>query len=280
MSVKNQAGIRTRDISTRSPRRWQSWFMIFALAGVSLGCGAQAYESRLKETNLYFKYREKLDKALDKRPFEELGVSIRVPLGFTRISAGNDDKHDARQPTFFKTQLPGLMAAWQKNNIEVEGTGDAVTELPAWMFLCTNHQRWLEKTSDSKVDPLDFRFDIAQMLAAELSGYSANDVSKWQYHDERVPRQNEKAYVPRKDYSWIILDDTLRLPDGQRVEMEVMLTVYFKAEIQLALISVAPKNLARRDNFYSPIQLCMETLEMTGEAPRPKTEGPKTGGGF
>jgi hypothetical protein len=257
------------------------YFAVLLLAVTALGCGAQAYETRLAETDKYFKYREKIDSALEKRPFEDFGITIRVPLGFKEIPRPDaEENFDPRQPNFFRAHLPGLLAAWQKNSVEVDEGDENITDRPAWIFLCTNHQRWLDKTKDAKVEPLAFHQDIAAMLANDLSGYSADDIGSWEYHDERVPRQNEKAYVPRKDYSWITLEDTMRLPENQRAEMEVMLTTYFEGEIQMALICVAPKFLARRDQFYGPIKLCMETLKMSGEAPRPRTEGPKTGGGF
>ena len=251
------------------------------LAMSAIGCGVQAYETRLEETNKYFKYREKIDNALEMRPFEDSGVVIRVPKGFKEIPGpGEEDNHDPRQPNFFRAPLPGLLAAWQKNAVEVDEGEDGVEDRPAWIFLCTNHQRWLDKASDAKVEPQTFHTDIAGMLANDLSGYSADDVGSWEYHDERVPRQNETAYVPRKDYSWITLEDTMRMPENQQAEMEVMLTTYFQGEIQMALICVAPKHLARRDQFYVPIKLCMETLKMTGDIPRPQSEGPQNGGGF
>jgi hypothetical protein len=252
------------------------------LAVLVLGCGSQSYEARLQETNRYFKYREKLDKALEKRAFDQLGVVLRIPKGFTEIpgpSAEDDADHDPRQPTFFRNDLPGLIAAWQKNAVPVQEDDESVTDRPAWIFLCTNHQRWIDRTSDAKVAPEELQPDVAATLARELRSYGEDSVATWEYADERVPRQSQKAYVPRKDYSWIMLDDTIRI-DGEPVEMEVMLNLYSNGPMQLALICVTPKNLGRRDLFYGPIKLSMETLQMTGEAPRPQSDGPKSEGGF
>jgi hypothetical protein len=260
----------------------QGW-VVLLLAFSVLGCGGQTYETRLEETNRYFKYREKLDKALTRQTFEDHGVVIRVPKGFSLIQGPgpeDDSNHDPRQPTFFRSDLPGILAAWQSNSVAVEEDDESVTERSAWIFLCTNHQRWLDQAEDAKIEPEEFLEDIASMLAGELRSYDPDSVSTWEYQDERVPRQSETAYVPRKDYSWIMLEDVVRFGGNDRVDTEVMLNVFTNESIQLALIAVTPKNLARRDLFYGPIQLSMETLKMSGKAPTLRAKGPQVGGGF
>lgn len=250
-------------------------------AATIFGCGTQAYEHRLAETARYYEYRQRVDTALERNAWQQFGVELRAPKGFQEIPGPTEEgQHDARHPNFFRAPLPGLIGAWQ-GEVAVDIPNRDVSTMPAWIFVCTNHQRFLDKLSEPTITPHGLKEDLTNVLATELRYEPDTALNRWQYEEVRAPQGT--PYVPRKTYEWIILDDE-RIIDGSRVRMEFRLVRFDVKEIQFCMLTVVPHEevLDRRDwrRFYSAIDLAMENLVVSGDPPRAKSAAQSSGGGF
>src|SRR5690606_11440652 len=103
---------------------------IVLILGILLsGCGTKTYEDRLKLTETYYDYIERLNRNLGPQ-FNDSGIQFRVPVQFQQIPApvrkskaategadeaaeDEEDQIDPRQPEHLGFQLPGLIAAWK-----------------------------------------------------------------------------------------------------------------------------------------------------------------------
>lgn len=246
------------------------------------GCGSQAYEQRLAETAKYYAYRQQVDTALQRHTWKEFGIEMRLPNGFQEIPGPTEEEeHDIRQPNFLSQPLPGLVGAWQ-SKVYVEIPDRESPSMPAWIFVCTNHERFLNQQADPTATPALFVEDLSNMLAAELRYEPDTALNRWTYEETRAPVGT--PYVPRKTYEWIMLDDELTIND-ERVRMQFRLVRYYVDQIQFCLITVLPHEeiLDRRDwrKVYGAVDLMMENLVVSGEPPRQQRSGPApSGGGF
>ena len=247
------------------------------VAASCAGCGTQAYEERLQETARYYTYRQRVDTALEKVVWKQFGVEFRPPKGFREIPGPTEEApHDMRQPPFINRDLPGLLGAWQgETRIDVPGL--EADSLRGFIFLCTNHSRFLEL--DDENPPMELRNDVAEVLGPAL-GFDPPSVTPWTFEEVRAPRGT--AYVKRKTYDWILLDRVTRNIDAQDIEMDFRLYRYDVGEIQLVLVSAIPQEdlLDPRERIYSGLEIAMETLQMTGDIPRRQAGGQSSGGGF
>jgi hypothetical protein len=248
-------------------------------AGMLVGCGSQAYEERLAETAKYYAYRQQVDSALDLRAWQEYGVQMRLPKGFLEIPGPTEeDEHDGRQPDFLSQPLPGLVGAWQ-TEVYVEIPDRESPSMPAWIFLCTNHERFLNLQEDPTDTPALLVEDLSNTLAAELRYEPDTAINRWTYEETRAPVGT--PYVPRKTYEWIMLDDERNIND-ERVRMQFRLIRYYVDQIQFCVLTVVPHDeiLDRRDwrKVYSGIDLMMENLVVSGEVPRQQRSGPAPSG--
>ena len=246
-----------------------------------VGCGAQAYEQRLAETAKYYAYRQQVDSALERNPWQEFGIQLRLPRGFQQIPAPVEEgEHDLRQPNFLTRPLPGLLGAWQ-GEVYVESPDQGPSTMPAWIFVCTNHQRFLDKQTDPTSTPALLVEDLSNVLAAELSYDPDTALNRWQYQETRAPIGT--PYVPRKTYESIMLDNGDNPGEG-KTRMQFRLIRYYVNQIQFCLLTVVPHEeiLDRRDwrKFYTGIDLAMENLVVSGDPPRQQSAVQSSGGGF
>ena len=253
--------------------------LVITIAVACAGCGAQTYEQRLAETAHYYEYRQRVDNALERNPWQQFGVQFRQPKGFVEIPGPTEEgEHDPRQPDFLKQPLPGLIGAWQ-GEVQIDIPDREESTMPAWIFLCTNHQRFLDRLTDPTVTPALLVEDLSNVLAADLRYEPDTALNPWQYEETRAPQGT--PYVPRKTYDSIVLDDERNI-SGERIHMDFRLVRYYVDEIQFCLLSVVPHGdiLDRRERVYSNIDLAMENLVVSGDPPRPQSAAQSSGGGF
>lgn len=253
--------------------------LLTGLIGFCCGCGSQTYEQRLDESRRYFEYRQRVDEALEPHVWTAFGVEFRPPRGFRELPGpAKDGDPDTRQPAFFAQPLPGLLGAWQ-GDVRVEIQGSDLQTVPGYVFICTNHQRYLERATNPQVFPVELLDDVSNVLAATLRYEPNTAVNPWKFEEVRCPVGT--AYVKRKVYDVIRLDGEIDV-SGQRLRMDFRMFRYNVGDIQFALITVLPHAdiLDRRERIDSRIDLAMETLTMTGDAPRQQSAAPSAGGGF
>ena len=147
-----------------------------SLAGTSfitIGCGADTYEYRLKLTKEYFEYLEKVNLALGSKvvPFE--GVELRVPKPFEQIlpPAPPAEGQPSEQPLdpnddptrlgyHPNVRLEGVLATWRAK-VDLEPSGEGM----AYLHLVSNLPRWVEKQTNNDIEPLHYRTDLTNVLA-------------------------------------------------------------------------------------------------------------------
>lgn len=248
------------------------------------GCGMQEYEDRLAQTQAYFAYRQKIDGALELnvwsgRPYN---IDMRPPKGYREIPGPSEEgAHDLRQPPFIRHprnpnyRLPGLIGAWQ-GQIRVTVNGEDTT-LPGYLFLCTNHSRFLELDDDNPPDM--FLNDLLENISPALD-YGPPSDGGWNWTEERVPEGT--PYVKRKTYEWINLKDVTCNIQDQDIVMDFRVHQYTNGEIQMALISVVPQEsvLDPRERIETSLMYTMELLTMGGDVPRKTGAVQSSGGGF
>ena len=256
------------------------------------GCGTQTYEERLAASNAYFNYRQQVDSLVESRAWTGEGISFRPPKGFGELPpppAPNDDspaQPDQRQPAFLKQKLPGLVGAWQ-SQLRVEVPDSDLEELPAWILICTNHDDYRKKFDNPQIIPAAFMENLTNAVA-DCTGFARSTaIEPWKFTEVRAP--SGTAYVPRKDYDWILLSDpemTFEV-EGQKVRYDFRVYRYFIGQnIQFALVTIVPSDdiLSRSSRPYDGIDMAMEQLTATDEIPRTRSGAPAaapvSGGGF
>ena len=257
------------------------------------GCGTQTYEDRLAASTAYFSYRQQVDSLLESRAWKNEGITFRPPKSFSELppppSAPDEDSPtppDTRQPPFLTHKLPGLVGAWQ-SQLRVEIPESDVDELPAWLLICTNHGDFRRKFDNPQIIPAAFMENLTNAVA-DCTGYARSTaIEPWKFTEVRAP--SGTAYVPRKDYDWILLSDpemTFEV-EGQKVRYDFRVYRYFIGQnIQFALVTIVPSDdiLARSSRPYDAIDMAMEQMTATDEVPRTRSGAPAaapiSGGGF
>lgn len=252
--------------------RFHSYFVggLLMLVGLA-GCGAQTYEQRLAETAKYFEYRERLDAALELRPWQNNGIELRPPKGFTELPGPAEGEPDQRQPAFLKKPLPGLIGAWQAE-LRVDIPNVDTPTKPAWMLACSNHRLWLDRETNINIIPASFSADLADVLADNFAFKRSTAADPWKFSEERVPKGT--PYVPYKSFDYIVLDETI---DG--LTYDIIVYRYSVKDIQLSLVVIAPQALDRREKLADKMFFVMEQLTMSGEIPKSQTKKAATSGG-
>lgn len=279
-----------RSIS-RSTIRFSLLLTLIPLSFV--GCGTQTYEERLAASTAYFSYRQQVDSLLESQAWKNEGITFRPPKGFSELPPpppGPDDDSppppDTRQPPFLTHKLPGLVGAWQ-SQLSVEIPESDVDELPAWLLICTNHDDHRQKFDNPQIIPAAFMENLTNAVA-DCTGFARSTaIDPWDFSEVRVPTGT--AYVPRKDYDWILLSDSEMTFDveGQKVRYDFRLYRYFIGQnVQLALVTIVPSDeiLARSSRPYDAIDMAIEQMSATDEVPKTRAgasaAAPVSGGGF
>lgn len=267
-------------------------FSLLALSCVLAGCGAQTYEERLNASVAYFNYRQRVDSLLEPRAWTAEGISFRPPKGFVELpppppaSEDGPAPQDDRQPDFLTHRLPGLVGAWQAQ-LSVEIPDSDVTELPAWLLICTNHDDYRRKFDNPQIIPAAFMDNLTNAVADSTGFARSTAIEPWKFTEVRVPTGT--AYVPRKDYDWILLSDPEMVYEvnGQSARYDFRLYRYFVGQhIQFAMVAIVPADdiLARSARPYDAIDMSLEQLSVADEVPRSRAGGPAaapvSGGGF
>lgn len=239
------------------------------------GCGSEVYEQRLQETAEFFAYMDKLNDNLEpvwRR--QEFGLSMRPPRPFRlmlapvppEVEEGEEPPPvtDPRQPVFLGTELPGLIDAWR-----ADLPSDSGDPVPAFLYILGNHQRFLDLARSEGVgaDPATFLSELEIVLQQALGvtlpeGESQRADPNARYR-ERLPKA-ERYAVP-KDFTAVDFEPPE--PVGG-VPLRLHLYEYQTGQVQVALLMVYPAGV--RDRPQERLKLALETLNVSGQAPRPR----------
>lgn len=246
------------------------------------GCGTQTYEERLEQSRKYFEYRQSVDAVLQPRWWQAdgFGLQFRPLKDFVEIPAPAEGEADSRQPRFLPRPLRGLVGAWEAT-VPVDIEGSDVTEQRAWIFLCTNHDAFLQKEDNPLIEPEKFTDQMIEDIGFCLRYELPTEENPWPFVEERTPAGTR--YVPVKDYVATMppLEDRVNVDGSGEVNMSFMLNQYTVEAIQLTLIAAYPTGIDTRYRIEGRIRTAMETLRMTNEIPsKKKMTAPTSGGGF
>lgn len=268
----------SRKLSTeRSPNLGRRAFLV-ALSLIAVGCGADTYEYRLKETKNYFEYLEKVNAVLGPKyvpPVE--GIEIRVPKPFVLLElpappaegqpapppvAPSDDPN--RLGYHPNVHLEGVIASW-KATVRTEAPGSNWGEGVAYLHLLSNLARWEAKQSDVDVDPLRYFPDLINVLANAYNVQTETTDAPWPWD----PMRGFSPYVGKKKFESIAVP-----PEDQPINA-VLYRLDVK-DVQIALLLIYPRNIDPSLHLEDRMKHTLEWLKVPSQPPQKKTNKPAT----
>lgn len=241
--------------------------MLFLTCLAGAGCGLEEYERRLKATEDYYAYQERLDRNLSpvwKTPPIE---ALRVPLQFTEIPPpqpveGPDGQleappEDSRQPDYADFRIPGLIGAWRAD-VDVLG-GENRDQKPVYLYVATNHQLLL----GDKTEALNFLENLLTAMEADFQTTKApQGTATFPKGHQFSPRQEFENYTITGDAA---IHDTRYVSDVYTIK---------QTENHVAIILVRPEGMDPMSKIHDRLQLSLETLRVSAAAPQPQQAGP------
>lgn len=232
----------------------------------SLGCGLEEYERRLKATEDYYSYQDRIERNLSP-PWKSPPVdSLRVPLQFKEMPPpqpvpGADGKLeeppvDPRQPDYASLTIRGLIGAW-RTDVEAQVGGNR-EQRPVYLYVATNHQMLL----GDKTEALGFLENLLASLEADLQ------TTKVTQGAVSFPKGHQ--FSLKQDFENFVISGDAAIHDTRYV-LDVYTTK--QAENQVALILVRPEGMDPMSKIQDRLQLTLETLRVSAAAPQPKQPG-------
>jgi hypothetical protein len=242
--------------------------MVKALASLcccwlSAGCGSQTYETRLNDTVQYLRYKEKLDKNLERTIFRGSGLELRVPLGFKLVpppeTAASADAPDSRLPSYVSGGFPGLVGAWQKD-VRVPGRGEGAT-MPCDLFIIGNYDMYRDPALSPQAGAL---LDTAIDRILTGLGVVAEQQEKLEWPEMQIPPQ--KGYVVTKAFRKASVQPE-KLVNGSKADIDIYYTKSPKEQLLAMVMIVAPAGVSAAEALHERIPLCLETLVVADSKP-------------
>lgn len=251
---------------------------LLSLAGSSLfaiGCGADTYEYRLKQTKEYFEYLEKVNLALGSKvvPFD--GVEIRVPKPFEQMhppappkdgEAETQSLDPSDDPTRLgyhpNVRLDGILASWRAK-VDLEPSGEGM----AYLHLLSNLPRWVEKQTNNDIEPLHYRADTTNVLANAYNVQTETADSAWPWEILR----GFSPYVGKKKVESIAIP-----PEDQPVN-----AIFYWMEVKdvhVGMVLIFPRATDARLKLEDRLRHTWETLKVPSQPPQKKASKPTVGG--
>lgn len=266
--------------------RFRTLMTCFALLLV-FGCGSEQYESRLKETNAFFEYRQSLDRVLQSGNWSGplYGPTMCIPKGFNfrpgppPPKADEPVAEDTRQPTFLGLHLPGLVGAWQ-GDFPSDG-GDR----PVFLYVCSNHQTHLNALENPEgPDPALFLSDLENLLSStmqvSLPPGEVTQVGDNIRYAETCPRDGK--YAIQRKFTGITFVPADVLPQFRESGVQIKAQMYghYNGPIQVAVLAIYPAGI--RDRIEDKLLKSLETFSVSNQLPRVQggsAAGPASTGG-
>ncbi|HID24369.1 MAG TPA: hypothetical protein EYP14_18495 [Planctomycetaceae bacterium] len=243
---------------------------VLVLCAALMGCGAETYERRLEETRKYFEYLQNVNQALSPAPWSEMGIELRVPKQFEMIPppTGATDPDglpqpaspasDPRQPRFLEVELPGLLGAWRAT-VPVD-TDRETRDLPAFLYVCSNHFLWLQREKNPDVDPLSFDVEFGRRLAPVVGVSPPSSDYDWEWTEEKIPKPG--SYAPSKLFDTITFEVVTK-----GVKYDLMLFRHHAQDIHVILMYLVPEDIAPQVRLRRAIEYSLHSLKVSPEVP-------------
>ena len=241
----------------------------------AIGCGADTYDSRLRQTKDYFEYLERVNLALGPKivPFE--GVEIRVPKPFEQIvpPAPPADEKATPQPLDPKddpsrlgyhpnVQLDGVLASWRAK-VDLEPSGEGM----AYLHLLSNLPRWVEKQTNNDVEPLHYRTEMTNVLANAYNVQTETSDLPWPWE----PMRGFSQYVGKKKV------ESIPVPPPEQPINAIFYWMEVK-DVHVGLLLIFPRAMDSRLKLEDRLKHTLETLKMPAQPPQKKANKPSLSG--
>lgn len=213
------------------------------------GCGVEAYQDRVAQNTVpLFAYKQELDSNLGQE-WRKGEVRLRLPGWYSEIPAPKKDQPDKRVPPGLEAKFDGLIGGFQ-GKIESTTADGKTKQVPIYAMVLSNRELLLSR--DPKVKPAKF----AQMFLAELSRAVGGDKFLTDSSLNRVTVGGE-SFQPSLRYDW----GTLEATSGS-VPMEYRLYVHDASPLQVVIVFLVPKDVARSERLLERINLSLQTLRL------------------
>lgn len=248
-----------------------------------LGCGAEQYESRLKQSRDYYNYLEQIEQNLGPKWSDGRVVEMfRAPKQFVQIPApvpikndeGKDEMPavDPRQPDYMNLVFPhgSLIGAWEAPFSVVTADGSADTR-KGYIYILSNYWGFL---GEDPAEALKFTPAILQHIGDAL--------------EDRIPQEKIESpatelypkaggYLPASSYT--IYDFHPKAITLRAAERESTINYTFKiygkqnGNIQAMVLMVLPDNISSQEKLVDRARMMLELFRITKTEPKPGNQG-------
>ncbi len=253
------------------------------------GCGADQYETRLKQSKDYYNYLERIEQNLAPKWSDGRVVdAIRVPKQFQPIPAPVPVKHedgteelpavDPRQPVVVNLPFPHkeLIGAWEAPFSVVAKDGSSDTQ-KGYIYVLSNYWNFL----DDPAEALKFIGATVNLVGAALDDHIPPDKIE---NPAIEPHPKKGRYLPETLYSvFTFHPKELTLPGTERQsKVNYTFTMYARknVNIQAIVLVVLPDNIASQEKLVDRIPMMLEHFQITKTEPKPASQSgtaPSTG---
>lgn len=251
-----------------------------------VGCGAEQYETRLKESRDYYNFLERIE--LNQAPKWSDGrivESIRVPKQFQQIPAPVPVKNengeeempavDPRQPDYLNLVFSpiNLVGAWEAP-FTVEVADGSTDTRKGYIYVLSNYWMFL---GEDPAQALKFAGMMVELVGDALDDHLPPDKVE-NPTLELYPKPGR--YLPAAQYSVFAFQPKPITQRSTEKESTVnyTFTMYEKsnANIRAIILVVLPDRISSQEKLVDRIPMMLETFHITKTEPRPNSQG---GGG-
>jgi hypothetical protein len=253
-----------------------------------LGCGADQYETRLKESAKYYAFLEQIELNLAPKWSDNAAVEfIRVPKQFQPIPAPVPVKNEAgetevppdvRQPDYLNLVFPSnqLIGAWEAPfNVD---TSDGSTDVrKGYIYVLSNY--WMFLGEDPSL-ALKFTGGIVQLVGDALDDHIPPDKLE---NPEIGYFPKRGQYMPEVAYSVFTYQPkpiTLRNNDRETT-VNYTFTMYARqnGNVQAIVLVALPDRISSQEKLTDRVRMMLENFRVNKTEPRGGTQGGSGGGG-
>lgn len=244
-----------------------------------LGCGAEQYESRLKQSRDYYNYLDRIEQNLGPKWSDGRVVEMfRAPKQFVQIPAPvpikNEDGQeempavDLRQPDYLNLLFPGaaLIGAWEAPFAVSTADGSADTR-NGYIYILSNYWQFL---GEDPAEALKFTASMVQLVGDALEDHILPDKIE-NPPTELYPKPG--GYLPAASYTVFDFHPkaiTLRTSEREST-IDYTFRIYGKqnGNIQAIVLVVLPDKISAQEKLVERIPMMLEQLRITKVEPKP-----------
>ena len=246
------------------------------------GCGADQYETRLKQSKDYYNYLERIEQNLAPKWSDGRVVeTIRVPKQFQPIPAPVPVKHedgteelpavDPRQPDYLNLLFPNqeLIGAWEAP-FNVAGADGKSDTRKGYIYVLSNYWKFL---GGDPAEALKFIGHTVNLAGTALDDHIPPD----KLESPAIELHPKKGrYLPETLYSVFTFHPkpiTQRSTEREST-VNYTFTMYARknVNIQAIVLVVLPDNIASQEKLVDRIPMMLEHFQITKTEPKPASQ--------